>query len=411
MKENNTRPWPVFTVTEKAAKTLAAGHPWVYDTEVTGTQPVENGGIVDVISPKGRYLGNAFYSQHSKIRLRVFSRNANDVYDEAFFERRLQWAWNYRKAVMPPEDLQACRVIFGEADGFPGLTVDRMNNLLVAETLSVGTERLKPLLLRLLVDILNRDGANIAGVYERNDAPIRELEGLPQYKGWLALPNLPAEAPSALTEIQENGVRYYVDVENGQKTGFFLDQKYNRRAIRQIAKGRHVLDCFTHTGSFALNAAAAGARQVVAVDASETALQTARQNAALNGLAANMTFIKADVFELLPRLIAEKQEVDLVILDPPAFTKSRKTKSNALRGYKEINTRAMQLLRRGGFLATCSCSHFAAEADFRQMLAEAAAEAGVSLLQVQARQQAPDHPILWGVPETYYLKFFIFQIV
>ena len=401
------RPYPAFTVTAKAARALAGGHPWVYEDEVLAAPACENGAIADVVSEKGAYLGTGLVSLHSKIRVRVFSRNASDAFDEAFWRRRLEHAWQYRRTVMGA-DVTNCRLIFGEADFFPGLTVDRYGPLLSAQVLSVGMETLKPMLFPMLVQLLRADGQDVRGVYERNDVALREREGLAQYKGWFDIPGLP-RPESALAEITENGVRYTVDVENGQKTGFFLDQKYNRRAVAAMAAGRTVLDCFTHTGSFALNAAKGGAKKVTAVDVSETACEMARHNAEINGVADRMECVAADVFELLPTLA--RGSYDFIILDPPAFTKSRKTVSNALRGYKEINTRAMRLLPRGGYLATASCSHFATDADFRAMLASAARDAAVQLRCIEARGAAPDHPVLWGVPETEYLKFYLFQIV
>ena len=405
------RSYPRYTVTPKAAAALLRGHPWVYDGEILSVEgAAENGDLVDIIGKKGQYLGTGFLSEHSKIRLRVISRNANDRFDEAFWRRKLQWAWDYRKAVLLPEDLDACRIIFGEADAFPGLTVDKFHDLLSVQVLSVGMERIKGTLLPLLAEILRRDGQTVRGIYERNDAALRDKEGLPQYKGWFPLPGEEPPA-SPLTEITENGVRYLVDVENGQKTGFFLDQKYNRRAVARLARGRTVLDCFTHTGSFALNAALGGAAHVTAVDVSEPAVEMARANAARNGLTDRMDFLCENVFDLLPRLEKEPPRYDFIILDPPAFTKSRKTVRNALAGYKEINYRAMRLLPRGGYLATCSCSHFATEEKFVAMLHEAARDAGVQLRQIEARQQSCDHPILYGVDETSYLKFFLFQVV
>lgn len=401
------RPYPAFTVTAKAARALAGGHPWVYEDEVLAAPACENGAIADVLSEKGAYLGTGLVSLHSKIRVRVFSRNASDAFDESFWRRRLEHAWQYRKTVMGP-DVTNCRLIFGEADFFPGLTVDRYGPLLSAQVLSAGMERLKPLLFPLLADVLRADGQDVRGVFERNDVALREREGLAQYKGWFDLPGLP-RPESALAEIVENGVRYTVDVENGQKTGFFLDQKFNRRAVAAMAAGRTVLDCFTHTGSFALNAAKGGAKKVTAVDVSEPACEMARHNAEINGVADRMECVAADVFDLLPTLA--RGSYDFVILDPPAFTKSRKTVSNALRGYREINTRAMRLLPRGGYLATASCSHFATDADFRAMLASAARDAAVQLRCIEARGASPDHPVLWGVPETEYLKFYLFQIV
>lgn len=404
------RAYPKITVTKKAEAALAGGHPWVYDAELLGTEgEPENGGLVDVVSVKGKYLGTGFLSESSKIRIRLISRNANDTFDEAFWKRRLSYAWNYRKTVMR-DDISACRIIFGEADQFPGLTVDRYGEILVTQTLSLGMEKRKELIFPLLVQVLREDGQKINGIFERNDVAIRALEGLPENKGWYVLPG--ENAPeSAVTEITENGVRYKVDVENGQKTGFFLDQKYNRLEVARLARGHRVLDCFTHTGSFAMNAVMGGAVSATAVDVSASAIEMAKENALLNGLEDRMDFIVADVFDLLPKLEEEGSPYDFIILDPPAFTKSRKTVNNALRGYKEINKRAMHLLPRGGYLATCSCSHFADEEHFKAMLAEAAAEAGVSLRQIEGRKQSPDHPILWGVPETDYLKFFLFQVV
>ena len=330
------RPYPTITITPKGERALLGGHPWVYDAEITAQSgPIADGAIADVLSAKGRWLGSAFYNSHSKIRGRLISRNANDTFNEAFWRRRLQYAWDYRKSVLSPEDLSCCRVIFGEADAFPGLTVDRFNDILVVQILSLGMEQRKDMLLPALVDLLRADGQTIRGVYERNDAGLREKEGLSEGKGWFPLPG---ETPPAetVTEIVENGVRYRVDFENGQKTGFFLDQKYNRRAVARLARGKTVLDC---------------------------------------------------------------------------FTKSRKTIRNAMTGYKEINYRAMKLLPRGGYLATCSCSHFAYEDLFLNMLRSAAADAGVQLRQIEARQQCADHPILWGVPETNYLKFYLFQVI
>ena len=405
------RGYPRYTVTPKAEASLLRGHPWVYDAEILNIEgETDNGGLVDVLSKKGRYLGTGFLSQQSKIRVRLISRNANDRFDAAFWERKLRWAWDYRKTVMGPEDLNCCRVIFGEADAFPGLTVDKFNDLLSVQVLSVGMERIKGMLIPMLVRILREDGQEIRGVFERNDVALREKEGMSQYKGWFPLTGeeLPA---SPITEITENGIRYLVDVENGQKTGFFLDKKYNRRAVAAMAKGHTVLDCFTHTGSFALNAAKGGAAHVTAVDVSEAAVEMARANAERNGLTDVVDCVAANVFDLLPALEKEPPRYDFIILDPPAFTKSRKTVANAITGYKEINYRAMRLLPRGGYLATCSCSHFATEEKFIAMLQDAARDAGVQLRQIEARQQSCDHPILWGVEETNYLKFYLFQVV
>ena len=403
-----SRPFPAVTVTKKAELALRSGHPWVYAAEITAREgECPSGGIVDVFAPKGAWLGAGFYSAESKIGVRVLSDNANERFGPAFFERRVKYALDYRRAVMGG-DFACCRLIFGEADGLPGLTVDRFSNLLSAQVLSRGTDGVKDVIYSALLAQLEAMGERIDGIYERNESGIRALEGLEQYKGWYAGAPHPE---SALTEICENGVRYAVDLENGQKTGFFLDQKYNRLAVSRLAAGRRVLDCFTHTGSFALNCARAGAEHVTAVDVSESAVALARQNAALNGLEDKMDFLAADVFDLLPKLTEERADYGLVILDPPAFTKSRRTVAGAERGYHEINYRAMRLLPRGGYLATCSCSHFMPPALFEKMLRSAARDANVSLKQIEARQQAPDHPILWNVPETEYLKFYIFQVV
>ena len=405
------RDYPRFVISAKGTRWVEQGHPWVYAAEVLSEEgEAANGGLADAVSEKGKYLGTGFVSRESKIRLRLLSHNANDRFDEAFWRRRLQYAWDYRKTVMG-DDLDVCRIIFGEADGFPGLTVDRFHDILVAQTLSVGMERQKKTVFPLLVEILRQDGQEIRGLYERNDVAIRVLEGLEQGKGWFPLPGLPTPE-SPVTEICENGIYYAVDVENGQKTGFFLDQKYNRLAVAKLAKGRRVLDCFTHTGSFALNAAKGGAKHVTAVDVSVSAIEMAKANARRNGLEERMDFVAADVFELLPELIEQGgHPYDLIILDPPAFTKSRRTADAAERGYKQINLRALRLLPRGGYLATASCSHFMPSERFVQMLRAAALDAGVELRQIEARQQAPDHPILWNVPETDYLKFYLFQVV
>ena len=405
------REFPRLVISPKGTRWVEQGHPWIYEAEVvSGGEDVENGALVDAVSEKGKYLGTGFLSRKSKIRVRLISRNANDRFDAAFWKRRIKYAWDYRKVVMG-SDTGCCRVIFGEADGFPGLTVDRFSELLVVQTLSVGMERIKDTLFPLLAEVLREDGQDIRGIFERNDVAIRELEGLEQYKGWYPLPG-ETHPESPVTEICENGIFYKVDVENGQKTGFFLDQKYNRLAVARLAKGRRVLDCFTHTGSFALNAALGGAEHVTAVDISASAIEMAKANAQRNGLDGKMDFLVADVFDLLPELGKQgKAPFDFIILDPPAFTKSRKTVAGAERGYKEINLRALKLLPRGGYFATASCSHFMPSELFVKMLKSAAADAGVELRQIEARQQAPDHPILWNVPETDYLKFYIFQVV
>ena len=402
------RSYPHVTVTPKGERALRGGHPWVFDAEVTEVSGAPRGGdVVDVYTQKGRWLGAGFYNAASKIRVRCFSRNANDRFDESFWRRAARWAVDYRRAVLSEEDFRCCRLVFGEADRFPGLTVDRFENVLVAETLSLGMERLKGVVFPALVDVLREHGARIDAIYERNESPLRDKEGMERGKGFFL------GSGDGHTEICENGISYDVDSINGQKTGFFLDQKFNRRAIRPIARGRNVLDCFTHTGAFGLNAAAGGAERVTSVDVSADALAQARRNARRNGLDGRVEYLCADVFELLTQMDAQGRRgaYDFIILDPPAFTKSGATVRNAFRGYKEINLRAMKLLPRGGFLATCSCSHFMTDELFREMLRQAAADAAVELRQVEARQQAPDHPILRSVPETDYLKFYIFQVV
>ena len=406
------RTYPVYKVNKHAEGLLVGGHPWVYENDILeapGTAP-ENGTLVDVVSPKGAYLGTGFLSLQSKIRVRLISRNANDTFDAAFWRRRVEYAWAYRKTVLEPADLSACRFIFGEADQFPGLTVDRFNNVLVTQTLSVGMERLKPMLFPLLAEVLRADGQTIDGIYERNDEALRAKEGLEQNKGWFTLPG-ESHPETTQTEICENGVYYHVDFENGQKTGFFLDQKYNRRAIGHLCKGARVLDCFTHTGSFALNAGISGATSVLGVDASELAVSQARENAKLNGLENIVHFQCADVFDLLPELEKKGEKFDVVILDPPAFTKSRNSIKNAVKGYREINLRGMKLVKDGGFLATCSCSHFMDPELFTKTIGEAARNVHKRLRQIEYRTQSPDHPILWAADESLYLKFYIFQVV
>ena len=404
------RGFEVFTVSKRCEHSLRSGHPWVYDNEITlAPENIENGSIADVVSQKGAYLGSGFVSLKSKIRIRILSDNANESFSEEFFARRIKYAVELRRTVMG-EDFSACRLVHGESDGLPGLTVDKYGDILVIQVLSFGMDRVKDVICRALVEELKNDGIKVRGIMERNDVALRSLEGLEQYKGWYEAPYLPAP-PEAVTEITENGIIYKVDVENGQKTGFFLDQKYNRLAAGKLAKGKRVLDCFTHTGSFGLNAAKCGALHVDAVDVSQFAVDTARANAERNHLDDRMDFICADVFELLPRLAEERAHYDMIILDPPAFTKSRRTIGNAQRGYKEINYRAMKLLPRGGYLATCSCSHFMESGAFEKMLKEAAGDAGVQLKLLEARKQGPDHPILMSVPETDYLKFYLLQIV
>ncbi len=394
----------------------------MYGEETSGpAEPYENGDIVDVFTEKGSWMGSGFINDNSKIRVRIISRNTNDRFDEAFWRRRVEYAVDYRRTVMGA-GFSCCRLIFGEADSFPGLTVDRFGDVLVTEVLSLGIERRKDLIYRLLTEVLEERGAKISAVYERNEAALRLKEGMEQGKGYWAAGQpegsaggagglCAAKEPGRVT-IEENGVLYDVDYVNGQKTGFFLDQKYNRAAAGRLAAGMRVLDCFTHTGAFALNCAKAGAAHVTAVDISADAIAQTQKNIALNGLSDRIDTVQADVFDYLTELAASKKKpFDFIILDPPAFTKSGATVNNAYKGYKEINLKAMKILPRGGYLATCSCSHFMTAELFRKMLAEAAKDAGVQLRQIEERRQSPDHPILWGVPETEYLKFLIFQVV
>ncbi len=404
------RNFPKAIITKKGENWVGGGHPWIYDAEVLSVEgEYENGSLIDAVSEKGKYIGTGFISTESKIRIRLVSKNANDKFDREFWKRRVKYAWDYRKTVMG-EDTGCCRLIFGEADQFPGLTVDKFGDILVTQCLSIGMEKIKNIVFPLLYEVLSEDGETIRGIYERNDAAIRKLEGMEENKGWFLLPGIPVP-DSTETEIVENGIKYSVDFENGQKTGFFLDQKYNRLAVSKIAKGKRVLDCFTHTGSFALNAAKGGAAHVCAVDISESAIEMAKRNAEQNGLSETMEFRVADVFDLLTNLDNKAEKFDFIILDPPAFTKSRKTVDSAFKGYKDINLRAMKLLPRGGYFATASCSHFMPDELFVKMLRSAAKDAGVELRQIEARQQSPDHPILWNVPETDYLKFYIFQVI
>ena len=403
------RNYPVYTVTKKAELSLKNGHPWVYGEEVADMSEVcPDGALADVRGAKGNYLGTGYVNSKSKIRVRVISTNANDRFDEAFYQRRVKYAVDYRRQVMG-EDFDSCRLVFGEADMLPGLTVDKFGSVLVIESLCLGTDVRKDIIIPALVDYLRSLGETVDAVYERNDSAIRALEGMEEYKAFYRHEGLRTDLDGRVV-ITENGIKYDVDYINGQKTGFFLDQKYNRLAVKRIAKGRRVLDCFTHTGAFALNAALGGAEKVTAVDISPQAIELAKANAALNGI--DMDFITADVFYLLTELYEKRsRDYDFIILDPPAFTKSSATAKNAYKGYKEINMKAMRILPRGGYLATCSCSHFMYDDMFRSMLREAAHDAGVTLRQIEARQQAPDHPILPTVKETDYLKFYLFQVV
>ena len=393
----------IVTLKKGEGRTLKAGGMWVFDNEIASIMgDFENGDIIAIHDFDGYFMGYGYINTNSKITLRLLARRKDTVIDEAFFEQRVRDAWNYRKETI---DTSSCRLIFGEADFLPGIVIDKFSDVLVVESLALGIDKWKLVIIDALKKVLAEDGISIRGVYERSDAKVRLQEGMERYKGFIGEPF------DTKVEIVENGVHYMVDVEDGQKTGFFLDQKNNRAAIHRFCKDKKVLDCFTHTGSFALNAGIAGAKSVLGVDASETAVNQARRNAELNGLDGTVKFLCEDVFELLPRLEKEGELFDVVILDPPAFTKSRATVKDAIRGYREINMKAMKLLPRGGYLATCSCSHFMTETLFKTMLHNAAEDAGVSLRQIEARQQSPDHPVLWNVPETEYLKFFIFQVV
>ncbi len=389
------------TLKKGEGRSLSAGGPWIYDNEIASIagNPAD-GDIVAVEGHNGYPLGQGFLNRKSRLTVRMLTRDPAAVIDRDFLRARVQAAWDYRKRTV---DTSSCRVLFGEADFLPGLVVDKFSDVLVVQSLALGIDRLKPVILELLREALAADGISIRGVYERSDARVREQEGMERFKGFLGQPF------DTKVEIVENGVRYLVDVAEGQKTGFFLDQKYNRRAIRPLCPGARVLDCFTHTGSFALNAAMAGAEHVIGVDASQLGVDQARENAALNGLT-NVEFLCADVFELLPELERRGETFDVVILDPPAFTKSRSSVKNAARGYREINQRAMRLIREGGFLATCSCSHFMDPELFAATIAQAARDVHKRLRQVEFRTQAPDHPILWGAEDSYYLKFYIFQV-
>ena len=385
-------------------RSLKAGGMWIYDNEIEEVRGTyENGDIVTVEDFDGYVLGYGFFNPRSRLAVRMLSRDKNAVIDEAFIEMRVRNAWEYRKQTV---DTKSCRLIFGEVDFLPGIVVDKFSDVLVVESLALGIDRLKPLILDALRRVLAEDQIPIRGIYERSDAKVRLLEGMERFKGFIGEPF------DTNVEIEENGVRYLVDVKDGQKTGFFLDQKYNRLAIQRLCRGRRVLDCFTHTGSFALNAAVAGASQVIGVDASEAAIEMARRNAGLNGVLDVAEFRCADVFELLPQMEKAGESFDVVILDPPAFTKSRNSVKNAVKGYREINARGLRLVRDGGFLATCSCSHFMTPELFAKTIREAAAGAHRRLRQVEFRTKAADHPILWAGDETsYYLKFYIFQVV
>lgn len=392
----------VVTLKKGEGRTLKAGGAWVYDNEIdTILGSFENGDIVTVHDFDGYFMGYGFINTKSKITVRIMSRYKEHPITEQFLKERVRAAWEYRKQVI---DTSSCRIIFGEADWLPGLVVDKFSDVLVVESLALGIDKLKPFILNTLVSILKEDGIIIRGIYERSDAKVREQEGLPRYKGFIGEPF------DTKVEIVENGVKYIVDVHDGQKTGFFLDQKNNRAAIQKLCRDKKVLDCFTHTGSFALNAGIAGASSVLGVDASELGVRQAQENARLNHLEDRVKFTCADVFDLLPSLEAQGEKYDVVILDPPAFTKSRQATKNAVKGYREINLRGLKLVKDGGFLATCSCSHFMDPELFAKTIKEAARGAHKRLRQVEFHTQAPDHPILWAAEESYYLKFYVFQV-
>ena len=383
-------------------RTLKAGGLWVFDNEIAKIDgEFENGDIVAVLDFDGYFMGYGFINTNSKITVRLLTRKKDDVVDEKFIEKRVRDAWNYRKDTI---DTSSCRIIFGEADFLPGIVVDKFSDVLVVESLALGIDKLKPVILDCLKKVLAEDGITVRGVYERSDAKVRQNEGMERYKGFIG------REFDTKVEIVENGVHYYVDVRDGQKTGFFLDQKNNRKSVQRIVKDKTVLDCFTHTGSFALNAGYAGAKEVLGVDASDLAVEQARENAELNNLQDRVKFMTADVFDLLPKLEEEGKKYDVVILDPPAFTKSRSSIKNAVKGYREINLRGLKLVKDRGYLVTCSCSHFMDPELFAKTIKEAAHGAHKRLRQVEFRTQAPDHPILWAADESYYLKFYIFQV-
>ena len=393
----------VVTLKKGEGRTLKAGGMWIYDNEIDSVAGgFENGDVVEVRDFDGYCMGKGFINTQSRITVRMLSRKKDTVIDEAFIRQRVRDAWEYRRETI---DTASCRVIFGEADFLPGIVVDKFSDVLVVESLALGIDRWKKVIVEALKEILAQDGIAVRGVYERSDAKVRLQEGMERSKGFIGAPF------DTKVEIRENGVRYMVDVEDGQKTGFFLDQKNNRAAIHRLCRGKRVLDCFTHTGSFALNAGIAGAASVLGVDASRLAVEQAEENAALNGLQDRVKFRCADVFELLPMLEAQGERYDVVILDPPAFTKSRNSVKNAVKGYREINLRGLRLVRDGGYLATCSCSHFMEPELFARTIREAAAGAHRRLRQVEFRTQGPDHPILWAADQSYYLKFYIFQVV
>ncbi|MBQ3419789.1 MAG: class I SAM-dependent rRNA methyltransferase [Erysipelotrichaceae bacterium] len=400
------RQYPIVTLTDKGSDFIESGNNWVYENEIISfSKEHQNGDIVDVLSRKGKYLGSGFVSDVSKIRVRIFSKNANDIYDEEFFKRRVKYAIDYRLSVL--DNIDACRIIFGEADGFPGLTVDKYNDVLVSQITTFGIDIRKDIIFKSLLEIFKEIGVEINALYERNDVNSRSLDGLELYKGYYYHSD-DFNTDTKEIIIEENGLKYFVDFVDGQKTGYFLDQKYNRQLVGQIAKGKRVLDCFTHTGSFGLNCIKNGAVKVTSVDISPLAINQSKRNAALNGYEDKIEYVTANVFDFLDSI--KKREYDLIILDPPAFTKSRQTIMAAYNGYKRINSEAMRLLGKGGYLVTCSCSHFMSEELFVKMLLEAAKENNFSLKQISYSQQGKDHPIVLNSNQTDYLKFYILQI-
>ena len=395
----------IVTLKKGEGRSLKQGGAWIYDNEIESiTGRFKNGSMVTVHDFDGFPLGNGFINQNSKIRIRMMTRDVNREVDEAFLYSRIKNAWEYRKTVMAREDLNCCRVIFGEADFLPGLVIDKYDDILVVESLALGIDLFKEQIVDILKKVLAEDGFFISGVYERSDAPVRKKEGMLPYKGFIGKEFDPHVV------ICENGVKYLVDVENGQKTGFFLDQKYNRKSIQKICRGKRVLDCFTHMGTFALNAGIAGAKEVTGLDISEFAVNQATENAKRNNLEDTVKFRVADVLDELPKLCEAGELYDVVILDPPAFTKSKEATKNAIKGYREINMKGLKLVKNGGYFATCSCSHFMTQELFTQVIGQAAKSVHRRLRQVEFRTQSPDHPILWSADESYYLKFYIFQV-
>lgn len=398
------RNYPKIIISEQGEQWLDKGQMWMYANNLERMDKnIQNGEPVDILTTCGRFLGRGLCSLKSHITVRILSKDKDELIDRNFFKQRIQFALDFRKTI-EADNLSNCRLIFGEADELPGLTVDRYNDILVSQISTFGMEQIKDMLYEVLLEVMNENNIDIKGIYERNDIAIRTKEGLDQYKGFYGNVDLPTK-----TIINENGLLLNVDIENGQKTGYFLDQKSNRYLLRRISKGKRIVDCFSHTGGFALNAALGDAKEVVSVDVSKTALDQGYQNACLNHLENKITFVQADVFDYLDAL--EKGRFDIIVLDPPAFTKSRKTINNAYAGYKNINLKAMKALTKGGYLITCSCSRFMETGNFEKMLREAAHEANVTLKQVSVTQQNGDHPILWTMEETSYLKFYIFQII